>query len=70
MVHVTDHIREEARVAMVRQRVNQTQLAQRVGVSRHYLGALLNGRRVGTVAVWLALLGELGLGLRVVPQDV
>ena len=68
MVHVTDHIREEARVAMVRRRVNQTQLASRVGVSRHYLGALLNGRRVGTVGVWLTLLNELGLDLQVVPK--
>ena len=69
MAYVTDHIREEARVAIARRRISQTQLAAQVGVTRHYIGALLSGRRAGTVGVWLKVLGELGLELQVVPKE-
>ena len=68
MVVVTDHVREEVRVALVRQRVNQGVLADRTGLSRQHISALLNGRRGELPDAWQRILEALGLELRVVSR--
>ena len=65
---VNDRIREEARIAMLRQRVTQTALAERTGLSRQHINHLLTGHRGGVAAGWLRILDELGLELVVVPK--
>lgn len=68
MMTVTDHIREEVRVAMVRQRVSQVELAERVGLTRQHISALLNGHRGKLPDAWEKLLDGLGLELVVRPK--
>ena len=65
---VTDKVREEVRVALVRQRVNQGVLADRTGLSRQHISALLTGRRGNLPDAWQRILETLGLELRVVPR--
>lgn len=68
MVEMTDHIREEVRVAMVRQKVTQVELAERVGLARSHVSALLNGHRGRLPEAWQKLLDGLGLELVVMPK--
>lgn len=68
MASMTEHIREEVRVAMVRQRVTQTELADRVGLSRQHISHLLTGHRGKLPDAWERLLDGLGLELTVRPK--
>lgn len=68
METMTDHIREEVRIAMVRQRVSQTALAAEVGLSQHHVSALLGGRRGRLPDGWQKVLDGLGLELVVRPK--
>jgi transcriptional regulator with XRE-family HTH domain len=68
MTNMTDHIREEVRVAMVRKHVTQTQLAERVGLSRQHVSHLLTGHRGKLPEAWQRLLDGLGLELTVRPK--
>lgn len=63
MDRMTDHIREEVRVAMLRQGVTQAALAERLGLSRQHVSAMLHGRRSNLPEAWEKLLDELGLEL-------
>ena len=65
MANMTDHIREEVRVAMIRQHVTQTELAERVGLSRQHISHLLTGHRGKLPEAWERLLDGLGLELTV-----
>ena len=60
---MTEHIREEVRVAMVRRHVTQGEIAERLGISRQHLSAMLSGRRSRLPDAWEKLLDELGLEL-------
>lgn len=60
---MTGHIREEVRVAMVRQHVTQGELAERLGITRQHLSAMLTGRRSRLPDAWAKVLDELGLEL-------
>ena len=68
MEAMTDHIREEVRIAIVRQRVSQTALAAEVGLSQHHVSALLSGRRGRLPDGWQKVLDGLGLELVVRPK--
>ncbi|MDZ7799994.1 MAG: helix-turn-helix transcriptional regulator [Trueperaceae bacterium] len=65
---MTLQIREEIRVAMVRQRLTQTELAKRVGLSRQHLNHLLTGHRGNLPDGWGKVLDALGLELVVRPK--
>ena len=65
---MTDHIREEVRVAMVRQRRTQTELAERIGLSRQHVNHLLTGHRGKLPEAWEKILDDLGLELLVRPK--
>ena len=65
---VNDRIREETRIAMLRQRVTQTELAERAGLSRQHVNHLLTGHRNGVASGWLKILDELDLELAVLPK--
>lgn len=53
---------------MVRQRVTQTELASRVGLSRQHISHLLTGHRGNLLDAWARLLDGLGLELTVRPK--
>ncbi len=63
MATMTDHVREEVRVAMVRQRRTQTALADRVGLSRQHVNHLLTGHRGKLPEAWAKIFNDLGLEL-------
>ena len=65
---MTEHIRDEVRVAMVRRHVTQGEVAERLGISRQHLSAMLSGRRSRLPDAWEKLLDELGLELVVQPK--
>jgi transcriptional regulator with XRE-family HTH domain len=65
---MTEHIRDEVRVAMVRRHVTQGEIAERLGISRQHLSAMLSGRRSRLPDAWEKLLDELGLELVVRPR--
>ena len=69
METMTEHIREEVRVAMVRQHVTQGELAERLGITRQHLSAMLTGRRSRLPDAWAKVLDELGLELIVRQRD-
>ena len=66
---MTEHIRDEVRVAMVRRHVTQGEIAERLGISRQHLSAMLGGRRSRLPDAWEKLLDELGLELVVRPRQ-
>jgi len=68
MTTMTEHIRDEVRVAMVRRHVTQGEIAERLGISRQHLSAMLSGRRSRLPDAWEKLLDELGLELVVRPR--
>ncbi len=63
MTTMTEHIRDEVRVALVRRHVTQGEIAERLGISRQHLSAMLSGRRSRLPDAWEKLLDELGLEL-------
>lgn len=65
MRSMTEHIREEVRVAMIRQGVTQTDLAEKVGLTRQHVSNLLTGHRGKLPDAWEKLLDGLGLELTV-----
>lgn len=65
---VTDHIREEIRVALVRRRLSQSKLAERTGLTRQHISAMLSGRRGHIPNGWQKILDELELELIVRPK--
>ena len=48
---------------MVRQHVTQGELAERLGITRQHLSAMLTGRRSRLPDAWAKVLDELGLEL-------
>jgi transcriptional regulator with XRE-family HTH domain len=68
MNNVTDHIRLEVRLELVRQGIKQTELAKRIGLSQYHVNAILNGRRGNLLEGWQRILDGLGLELTVVPK--
>ena len=66
---MTDPIRQEIRLQLVRLRRSQTDLAEKVGVSPQYMSRLLSGNQDGSVDVWRKLVEELELALTVKPKS-
>lgn len=62
---MTDKIREEIRIAMIRQRVNQIEVAKKAGLSRQQVSNLLTGQRGDLLDGWARLLDALGLELTI-----
>lgn len=69
MSNMTEHIREEVRVAMIRKRVNQTELAEKTGLSRQHINHLLTGHRGKLPDAWEKLLDSLDLELTIRPKQ-
>lgn len=69
MSYVTDHLREEVRIAMIRQRINQTDLAEQTGLSRVHVNHLLTGHRGKLPDAWEKLLDALDLELTIRPKQ-
>lgn len=68
MSNMTEHIREEVRVAMLRKRITQTELAGRTGLSRQHINHLLTGHRGKLPSAWEKLLDSLDLELTIRPK--
>lgn len=68
MVNMTEHLRQEVRVAMIRQRINQTELAEKAGLSRQHVSNLLTGHRGKLPEAWEKVLDSLNLQLTVEPK--
>lgn len=66
---MTRELRESVKIEMMRQDVTQTELAERVGVSRQYMSKLLRGHVDGSVDTWRRILDALGMQLRAVKRD-
>ena len=66
---MTDPIRQEIRLQLVRLHRSQADLAKQLGVSRTYLSRLLSGTQDGSVDLWRRILDELGLELTVKTKD-
>jgi transcriptional regulator with XRE-family HTH domain len=65
---MNDQIREEVRVALARANMNQSKLAERIGVSKQYLNTYLRGKAGDIPKLWQAVFDELGLELVVRPK--
>lgn len=65
---MTDHIREEVRVLLVRNRMSQKELARRAGISRSHLSEMLAGRRGHIPSGWEHVLEALGMELTIRPR--
>ena len=65
---MTDDIRTTVRVEMLRGKRKQSEIAERIGVSRQHLSNVLNGRTANLPKVWEDLLDELGLEIVVQPK--
>lgn len=62
---VNDAIRTAIRIELAKRRMNQSQLAEHVGVSKQHMSKLMGGK-VGNVSeVWQRIFDELGLELTV-----
>lgn len=68
MMDVTDSIRLELRLELVRQGVSRAELARRTGLTANHVSALLNGRRGRLAEAWENILDGLGLELVVRPR--
>jgi transcriptional regulator with XRE-family HTH domain len=68
MATVNERIREAVRVELARRGESQSQLAERVGVSRQYLSDVMRGRAGNVPALWQKVLEDLGLELVVQPK--
>jgi transcriptional regulator with XRE-family HTH domain len=68
MPNMNEHIRKEVRIAMIRKGVNQTDLANTVGLSRQHLNHLLTGHRGKLPDAWGKLFDALDLELTVKPK--
>lgn len=69
MKDMNNRIREEVRVAMARRNLNQSELAERVGVSRQYMNAYVSGKAGNVPRLWSKVFDELGLELTVKPKE-
>jgi transcriptional regulator with XRE-family HTH domain len=56
-------IRTDVGNAMTKQNINQSQLAQRIGVTRQYLNNYLNGKAGDVPRLWQKIFDELDLEL-------
>ena len=69
MNDMNEQIREEVRVAMARRDLKQSELAERIGVSRQYLNTYLSGGAGNVPRLWKKMFDELGLELVVKPRE-
>lgn len=60
---MTDAIREAIRVELARRNDKPGHLADRVGVSRQFMSAVMNGKAGNLPQVWAKMLDDLGLEL-------
>lgn len=63
MTDMNERVREEVRVAMARRNINQSKLAETIGVSRQYLSDYMSGKAGDMPRLWQKVLDELGLEL-------
>jgi transcriptional regulator with XRE-family HTH domain len=63
MLSMNKSIRTDVGNAMTKQNINQSQLAQRIGVTRQYLNNYLNGKAGDVPRLWQKIFDELDLEL-------
>ena len=68
-MNVNDTIREDVRALFARRKLNQTEVAKKIGISRVYLNAIMNGKQGNIPDAWESLLGYLGQEIIIVPSD-
>ena len=68
MADMTDGIRLDVRVHMLKNGISQTKLAEDVGLTRQHVSALLTGHRGRLPDGWHKVLDGLGLELVVRPK--
>ena len=68
MSDMTDDIRLDVRVHMLKNGVSQTRLAEEAGLTRQHVSALLTGHRGRLPDAWHKMLDGLGLELVVRPK--
>lgn len=67
-LRMTDKVREVVRVELARRQLKQTELADKIGKSRQYVNAAIQGRAADMPEIWQQILDELGLELIAVPK--
>jgi transcriptional regulator with XRE-family HTH domain len=68
MQNMNSKIREEVRVALARRDMNQSELAEKIGVTRQYLSNYMAGKAGDVPRLWQRVFDELGLELVVQPK--
>jgi ribosome-binding protein aMBF1 (putative translation factor) len=62
-IDINSHIRESVRVELARKDMTQTDLAERLGVSRQRVNQFIRGRGGNLHGLWQKIFDELGLEL-------
>lgn len=65
---MNDQIRQAVRVELAKRNSRQTELADRLGVTRQYVSSLMRGETGNVPDVWQRIFDELGLELVVKPK--
>ena len=66
---VNDAIRTAIRIELAKRRMNQSELASRVNVSKQHMSSLMSGKSGNVSEVWQRIFDELGLELVVKEGD-
>ena len=69
MNSMNDNIREDVRALFARRKLNQSEVAKEIGVSRAYLNAIINGKQGDMPDTWRSLLDFLGQEIVIVPKE-
>lgn len=68
MDHMNDGIRRAVRISLADRNWSQTDLAEKIGVSRQYVSRIMQGQVGKIPPAWQRILEELGLELIAVPK--
>ena len=63
MSSVNDAIRTAVKVALVKRKMTQAELAERIGLSRTHISRMMQGHRSSVPPSWQLVFDELGLEL-------
>lgn len=69
MDHMNEGIRRAVRVSLAERDMSQTDLAEKIGVSRQYVSRIMQGQVGKIPPAWQRILDALDLDLVAVPRD-
>lgn len=68
MIDMNEQIRESVRVALAKEDMSQTELADKVGATRQQVNQFIRGKGGNVHTLWQKIFDELGLELKVVAK--